>query len=484
MDIEQDEEDFPIPVEDDFPVRVEDDDVIEGERSGLITGRTRPGLWKRVILYLISVSAAFVVGTVILRAIYPSIDADATVPATDESLDISKASVVLVSIDGFRWDYLDLKDDEGKPLAPTLRKLRESGVSATHMQPVMPSKTFPNHWSIVTGLYPAWHGIIDNNMYDVRDETFFTVFDHKNPKWWFGDPLWSTAKRAGLTTAAAFWPGSEVVSDRFSTPDVYLDYDPEMKYEKRVNQVINFLGGKGMPGDREARLVTLYLNYVDRNGHEHGPNSEQVRKAVQDADAALGELIEKIHAQPFSNRTSVVVVSDHGMQEMKKADALVFDDLVSTDDFISPATSPLGQFFPTNGTSSSQLFQSLQAVQAAGGVQVMMVEDTPTNWHYKDALLFRPPVVSLCKPGVSLFYKSILDQKSDVWGDHGFANDEQNMQAIFIANGPGFPSDGRRIDNFKSVDVYATICKLLEIEPSPNNGTAKTVDNVFVNKKI
>mmetsp|Transcript_12135 Transcript_12135/g.50351 ORF Transcript_12135/g.50351 Transcript_12135/m.50351 type:complete len:484 (-) Transcript_12135:679-2130(-) len=482
MDIEQDDEDFPVPVDDEFPVPVEDDDFIEGERSGLITGRTRPGLWKRVILYLISVSAAFAAGTLILRAIYPSIEADSTAPAKDESLDVTRASVVLVSIDGFRWDYLDLKDDEGKPLAPALQKLRESGVSATQMQPVMPSKTFPNHWSIVTGLYPAWHGIIDNSMYDSRDETFFSVLDHKNPKWWFGDPLWSTAKRAGLSTAAVFWPGAEVISDRFSTPDVYLDYDPEMKYEKRVKQVIDFLRGRGMPGDREARFVTLYLNFVDRRGHEHGPNSEQVRKAVQDADTALGDLIERIRAEPFSNRTSVVVVSDHGMQEMKKADALVLDDLVSTDDFISPATSPLGQFFPRNGKSSSELFKSLQAVQSGGGVQVMMVEDTPEKWHYKDALL-RPPVVSLCKPGVSLFYKSVIDRKSDVWGDHGFENDEQNMQAIFIANGPGFPSDGRRIDNFKAVDVYDTLCKLLEIEPSPNNGTAKTVDKVFADKK-
>lgn len=448
------------------------------EDSALLSGNRMRASGKFVLL-LVEVLALFAGVTIMLNMLFPMYRSRVTA-----SVGEGNETVVLVSIDGFRWNYLDLKDDRGKPLTPTLLDLRERGIAASKMEPVMPSKTFPNHWSIITGLFPAWHGIIDNNMYDRTDGSRFSPENHKDPKWWEGEPLWTTLQRSGLTAATVMWPGSEVKSSHHSQPDAFQSYDGEMAYEKRVDLVLKRLKGKGLPQGRKPSLVTLYLNWVDEAGHAHGPNSPQVREQIINADNAIKRLVEAVEADAeLKSRTSFVIVSDHGMHEQKREDAVILDAYVDTEGMEIPSTYPLGQFF---GSLSSKLgaediYEEVRKIGSLDGLEAMRVENSPTRWHYVHTL-HTAPVITLTEPGISLLTNKSFEIHPELWGDHGFDNQADSMQAIFIAYGNAFRSSPTLIDGIRAVDVYITICTALGVPPSPHNGSTNIANQLVKNR--
>ena len=128
--------------------------------------------------------------------------------AKEDSADNDFApTVILISLDGFRWDYRNKAD------TPNLDILLENGVNSESFIPVFPSKTFPNHLSIVTGSYPENHGILSNDMYDPEWDADYYIGENSAPvqegRWYDADPIWVTAEKQGKITGTYFWPGSE-----------------------------------------------------------------------------------------------------------------------------------------------------------------------------------------------------------------------------------------------------------------------------------
>lgn len=228
--------------------------------------------------------------------------------------------LVLVSIDGFRPDYIDRKRPDGSYAAPTLRRLSKQGAFSS-MQPIMPSKTFPNHASIATGLFPESTGMVGNTMYNPRTGDWFHLGDI-DPKWWHGEPIWVTLRKASpplrlaevsesaraavknYTTATVFWPGSEVEGRR---GDAFWYYDGSVSYDDRVTRTLRLLNGTAEDlGGRSADFVTLYFEGVDHAGHRYGPNSDEIVEEIVRADDAIAMLHAAV---PDVN---LIIVSDHG----------------------------------------------------------------------------------------------------------------------------------------------------------------------------
>src|SRR5690242_9266558 len=229
--------------------------------------------------------------------------------------------VILVSIDGFRADYLD------RGLTPTLASLAASGVRADALKPSFPTLTFPNHYTLVTGLYPDHHGIVNNRMTDPAFEHGFVYKEQAtidDPRWWGGEPLWVSAEKQGVRSATMFWPGSTVAIAGVR-PTYWKPFDGKVAPDARVDQVLAWLD---LPAARRPRFLTLYFEQVDHEGHEHGPESAEVDAALADVDAALARLVNGLRARGRLDATDLVVVSDHGQAATSPERRPYLDDVV------------------------------------------------------------------------------------------------------------------------------------------------------------
>ncbi|MCO4099971.1 MAG: alkaline phosphatase family protein [Gemmatimonas sp.] len=237
----------------------------------------------------------------------------------------SANATVLISLDGFRADYIT------RPAAVRLRELAARGTRAERLIPAFPSKTFPNHYTIVTGLYPEHHGIVANTMRDERIGTTFTITDTRiarDPRWWGGEPIWNTAERQGVRTANMFWPGSDyAINGRY--PTYYTPYDGRIPNRARVQRVLDWLS---MPAATAPRFITLYFSTTDDVGHKHGPLTAPVDTAIAHVDSLIGMLTDGLAARQLTHRVNLVVVSDHGMTEIDSTRVIRLDEYVNLDD--------------------------------------------------------------------------------------------------------------------------------------------------------
>ncbi len=216
---------------------------------------------------------------------------------------------ILISFDGFRWDYPD------RGITPNLDFIKENGVHALSLKPCFPSKTFPNHYSIVTGLYPENHGIIANNFIDPVTKEIYKIGDTlavRNPKWYKGESIWETAKRQGVITASYFWPGSEVELD-YRRPDYSEKFVYTRPYDERINGVLKWLQ---LPYNDRPRFINVYFDATDTSGHNYGPNSNEVNQSIMKEDSLIGKLFEGLRKLDLLDSTNVIVLSDHGMTEL------------------------------------------------------------------------------------------------------------------------------------------------------------------------
>ena len=232
--------------------------------------------------------------------------------------DTGSPILVLISFDGWRWDYIDRAN------VPNLRALASRGVRAEGLIPSFPSMTFPSHYTIVTGLYPERHGIISNNIVDPGfGERFSMSADTANdPRWWGGEPLWVTAIRQRRRAASMFWPGSEAPISGVH-PTYWKPFDDAVPNAARVKQVLEWLA---LPPDEQPSFVTVYFSDVDTAGHDFGPESTEVLHAASRLDQALGDLVTGIQKLRLLDRTSVIVVSDHGMSQQSDSRIILLDD--------------------------------------------------------------------------------------------------------------------------------------------------------------
>ena len=381
-------------------------------------------------------------------------------------------ALVLVSIDGFRWDYLDRDGIE----APTLRYIAE-GVRAERLVPVFPTLTFPNHYSLVTGLHPEAHGIVGNTMRDPTrlvdgEPAAFSLSNREavaDGRWWGGEPIWVTAEKGGVTAATAFWPGSEAEIAGVR-PTYWLPYDGDLPYADRVDRALDWLSGPDPAG-----LVTLYFESVDHAGHDDGPDAPEVVEAIDRVDAALARLVDGLRQRGRLDDTDLVVVSDHGMAARSRDRVVVLDDALDLDAHDVDWGATVG-VWPAEGTDVDALVARLSALDH---VTAYRKGDVPDRLHYRDNPRI-PPVTLLVDEGWTATSREYLDRNPDrpSGGTHGWDNRYASMHGLFLARGPHFRS-GVTTGPIQTVDVYGIVAEALGLDPAPNAGDAEAARRVL-----
>lgn len=373
-----------------------------------------------------------------------------------------KPSIILVSFDGFRWDYTN------KVPTPNLRSLAARGVRAAGLIPSFPSKTFPNHYTIATGLYPGHHGIVANNILDPATGRRFAntiVKEARDPMWWGGEPIWVTAQRGGLLAGAMFWPGTEApiqgVLSRYWTP-----HDAALPGADRVNQVLQWMD---LPDTERPRLIAVYFSDVDTAGHAEGPDSPEVRDAIARVDGYLGELLRGLERRGVLDQVNVVVVSDHGMAAVDSRHVVVVDDYVSLDDVDIVDINPTLALVPKPGREDA-VYRSLSH---AAKFKVYRRADTPERWHYRDHPRI-PPIVGVADEGWQVMRRTTLEQVRagkvhEDHGAHGYDPAVTSMRGIFVAAGPAF-KQGTTVPAFQNIHIYNALADVLGVTPAPNDG--------------
>ncbi|XP_059212245.1 ectonucleotide pyrophosphatase/phosphodiesterase family member 1 [Centropristis striata] len=388
----------------------------------------------------------------------------------------SKPPLILVSLDGFRAEYL--KDHSSH--IPIINKLRHNGTTTPYMRPVYPTKTFPNHYSIVTGLYPESHGIVDNKMYDVNQNAFFSLKTEEkvNPQWYQGEPVWLTAMRNNLKAGTFFWPGSDVKIDG-SFPDLYRLYDKGITFEQRVSTVFEWLG---LPQGERPDFYTLYLDEPDSSGHRYGPASSQVVQALERVDKILGMLMDGLTQRDLHHCVNIVIISDHGMEEATcdKA-AFVSNYVTKTDDFSviqGPAARIRPKSLPENFFSFDYegLMKNLSCRTPDQPMKPYLTENLPKRMHYANNKRIERGHLYMKEGWQAALNRREL--KYCTGGFHGSDNLFTNMQAIFIGYGPGFKGN-TVVPPFENIELYNLMCDLLGIRPAPNNGTHGSLNHLL-----
>ena len=368
---------------------------------------------------------------------------------------------ILVSIDGFRPDYL------GKGNTPVLDALAAGGVVRA-MRPSFPSLTFPNHQAIVTGLRPDRSGIVSNTMYDPRrpDEKF-TIGDAKvslDPFWWReSEPLWITAEKQGVRTATMFWPGAEVPHGDVRPGD-WWRYDANNDGEQRVRTVLDWLR---RPADVRPRFITLYFDQVDKIGHGEGPFAEATQTEVRAVDQQIGTLRDGLAA--LGQPANLVILSDHGMAEVS------LDRLINLDRYVPRESYRIGVQGPHAGIDPLPDKTALVEKALLGRhdhFQCWRKTQLPPRFHYgRNARV--PAIFCLADTGWELLQgpRTMMNK-----GDHGFDNEAPDMAALFLVNGPAFRTGAVLPGSFDNVDVYPLLARLIGVTPLPSDGDPATLD--------
>jgi len=374
------------------------------------------------------------------------------------------APVLLISLDGFRADYLQWG------LTPNLTRLAREGVRADWMTTSYPSLTFPNHYSIVTGLRPDHHGIVHNTMRDARLGAF-SLNNHEaigNGAWWGGDPVWVTAEKAGLPTATLFWPGSEAAIQGVR-PTRWNPYDETMTVAARVDTVLSWLSE---PASTRPRFATLYVETLDDAGHSHGPDSVEMRSALRQVDAAMGRLLDGLASRALLDEVNLVVTSDHGMAPVAPGNTVAIEDMVDSQDAAVVSTGQSVGFNPLAGREREAYAKLLGKHRQ---YDCWRKSELPERWHYGSHTRV-PEIVCQMHEGWDAAPRATLAKRPPgvTRGSHGFDPALTSMRTIFIARGPSLRS-GLVVPAIENVDVYALLMSLLGLEPAAHDGNPRAL---------
>lgn len=379
--------------------------------------------------------------------------------ATPPTARSTEPSVLLVSVDGLGAGMLD------PAVAPRIAAMADGGVRAEWMAPSYPALTFPNHYTLVTGLRPDRHGVVHNTMEDAALGRFTIRHAARSDERWWNDgvPVWVSAERAGVPTATYFWPGSDAVIHG-TRPTRWRTYDGDVANAERVETVLGWLSE---PAATRPRFVTLYFSDVDHAAHDHGPRSGQAREALASVDASIGDLLDGLRERGLADAVDIVLVSDHGLAEVPPGHAIATDALV--DPAVARAVS----------TGQSVGFAPLPGREAEAEARLLGAHATHECWR-KDALPDDwdygrhprvPPIVCQMHVGWDALDPDWIEARDPdaTRGSHGYDPALPSMRAVFIASGPSF-REGVVLPPIDNVDVYPLLMRLLGLPPEPNDG--------------
>ena len=374
--------------------------------------------------------------------------------------------LLLVSLDGFRWDYCELHPDE----TPNLRRLKAEGASARGLVPAFPSNTFPNHYSIATGLRPAHHGIVNNHFYDPVAGRFF----HSNQPasnheeyWWGGEPVWITAVRQGRMSACYFWPGSEVEL-RGIRPTFWKPYDYSVPFEQRLDELFSWLK---LPVRQRPAIVTFYLEETNSAGHAGGPDSPELAAAVKLLDSRVGAILDRAQAERIP--LNLVIVSDHGMTPLSTERVVVLDDYLDLSSVQIDFDGPVVGLRPIDGDVDALMQKLAKLPPQAKGYRK---EDLPPHL-YVASNLRQPPVWILANEGWHVEKRSSFEATRNRYmkGEHGYDPALATMRGILIVHGPAFKTGVVLIDFVENIHLYNLLCAAAHLTPAPNDGDDRLV---------
>tara|TARA_B100001750_G_scaffold58101_1_gene45937 strand:+ start:702 stop:1859 length:1158 start_codon:yes stop_codon:yes gene_type:complete len=362
--------------------------------------------------------------------------------------------VLLISMDGFRYDYLD------KANTPNFDKLVNTGVSAKALIPVFTSKTFPNHYSIATGMYAENHGLIANTFFANDLNKQYSIRDRnavENGAFYGGEPIWVTAESQNVISASYFWVGSEAVI-KGQQPTYWKKYNQKVSFESRIDSVISWYS---KPVQSRPRLILLYFHEPDWTGHEYGPNSNETISQIENMDNVFGNLITKISKLSIYNNLNIIIVSDHGMTEVNPHSTI---DLSLVTDLSNMRVNGSGPTVFISSESKKQLKQTYKQLKNIDNADVYWKQNIPKRFHYRNHVRI-PDLLVLANEGWSLM--PLGHGSSTPKGSHGYDNQLDNMKAIFMAKGPSFKKGYRR-DEFENIHIYPLITHILGIKSYPN----------------
>ena len=368
---------------------------------------------------------------------------------------------VIISLDGFRWDYTQWYD------TPFLDRMAEEGVEAA-LIPSYPSKTFPNHYTLATGLYPDHHGIIGNKFINRATGKKFSLSNREvkhDARYYGGEPIWLTAQRQGLRTAVFYWPGSDVaVQGKY--PDKYFNYDqePRLTFGQRIDGILKQLR---RPEAKRPQLIMAYFEQPDHNGHVYGPQAKQTRIAVMEIDKLISNLYERIQKLPISDKVNFIVVSDHGMTLTMPEKHIDARQYLKKEWYYDIEGDAPANVYAREGCADS----ICQALQGVDHIRVWHRTEVPYYLHYGTNENVGDVVID-----TELGWL-FSDKKAEYGGTHGYDPSYNDMHALFRAVGPAFKHIS--LPHFPNVDVYPLLCHLLGIEPAPNDGSLNIVKRML-----
>lgn len=378
-----------------------------------------------------------------------------------------KEYVVLISLDGFRWDYEQIYD------TPGLDAIADKGVRAKSLISAFPTKTFPNHYSIATGLYPDHHGLVNNTFYAPELEMLYRIGNREmveNGDFYDGEPIWSTAARDGLKTASMFWVGTEASINGIQ-PDFWSSYDGSLDYGSRVDSVIHWLS---LPRSERPEFITLYFDEPDATSHDFGPLSFETDSVVNYLDNKIIELSDRINSLPHGKRINLIIVSDHGMGEISNERVLNLKKIIP-EEYIEYyyGGNPVILIDPAETCKDS----ILAILNRTEGVKGWDKENMPAEYHYGTNPRI-PPIIAEADSAWSIVWSSRDDYYLRGKGAHGYDPGNTDMHGIFYASGPSFKK-GIIHPSFENINIYNLICEILNIEPADNDGDIDLVKDML-----
>ncbi|CAG8941104.1 unnamed protein product [Penicillium salamii] len=393
-------------------------------------------------------------------------------------------TTIVISLDGFRADFLN------RGLTPALNSLVANGVSPQYMNPSFPSVTFPNHFTLMTGLYPESHGIVGNTFWDpeMEEDFYYTHPDvSMQPKWWMAEPLWVTAEKQRVRTAIHMWPGSEAhIGDK--EPSYVDKFNSTEALSRKVNRIFEFLDLPGLENESEIaperpQFIAAYVPDVDRDGHKFGPNSTQIQTTISHADGMIAGVMAGLDQRNLTHVVNIVVVSDHGMASTSTERLIQLDDLIDYNLIDRIDGWPSSGLRPKRPEDLETLQKQLEKVapEWEHAFEFYTRDTMPERYHFSNNERIAPLWV-IPKTGWAIVDRSEFNVKEalktgDVYhplGIHGYDHENPLMRAIFVARGPAFPHKANsRVEPFQNIEVYNILCDSLGVDPLPSNGTLR-----------